>query len=38
VIRKGENALNHGVIPVPHFAKSGASDDQLAFFRSFMKR
>jgi hypothetical protein len=35
LIRKRGNALNHGVIPVPHFAKCDASPDQTAFFLSF---
>lgn len=37
VIRKRGNALNHGIIPVPHFEKCGASAEQVAFFKSFMK-
>jgi hypothetical protein len=37
VIRKRGNALNQGIIPVPHFAKCDADAAQIAFFRSFMK-
>jgi hypothetical protein len=37
LIRRRGNALNYGVIPVPHFMKCGASDDQVEFFRSFTK-
>lgn len=35
VLRKRGNALDHGVIPVPHFNKCGASDEQRDFFLSF---
>ena len=37
VIRKQGNALNCGVIPVPHFDKCGANLDQRTFFLSFTK-
>lgn len=35
VIRRRGNALNHGVTPVPHFDKCGASGEQRDFFLSF---
>ncbi len=35
LLRRRGNALNHGVIPVPHFDKCGASAEQRAFFLSF---
>lgn len=37
VIHKKGNALNHGVAPVPHWAKCAADEAQLAFFKSFVK-
>lgn len=38
VIRRGDNALNHGVAPVPGFMQCAADAHQEAFFRSFVNR
>lgn len=37
LIRRGGNALDYGLIPVPHIEKCGMDASQLEFFRSFSR-